>query len=372
MQKCGVSNPSKDPAVKAKMAATLMHRYAVSHISHRNLSSATIAILTNPSKFCDAAIGCTVADMATTLKVDQSTIYRLSLKYQCRHLMTTPVNSYEQRVTDLLDQLNCTYIKHDRSLIAPYEIDIYLPDYKIGIEVGSVFYHSEAIGRSKNYHKLKWERCKQHGIELFQWFDQDLFDNWHITSSTLSHAVARDSVGSAMLYQLTVNGCTNSQIQQFLNIWHSNGYIPTHNVSVVVTHCGEIAAVMTIQHNGSNAVIKQWTTNANCSPLFDRMLRYWISSNEFTGTIDVRSDNRLDSGQLYSTNGFDLVQVSEPKMWYAKNQRFENKMLYQKHKLKTKFKLTARDMMQSAATIMKQHGYDRFWDAGYTLWRMTI
>ena len=44
---------------------------------------------------------------------------------------------------------------NSRDIINPYEIDIYLPELKLGIEFNGLYWHSEKF-KSKNYHFNKW------------------------------------------------------------------------------------------------------------------------------------------------------------------------------------------------------------------------
>ena len=47
--------------------------------------------------------------------------------------------------------------------------------------------------------------------------------------------------------------------------------------------------------------------------------------------------------------------------------------MYQKHKLKDKFKLLESDLASSTEwSIMQSQGYDRLWDAGQSKWVMQI
>lgn len=62
----------------------------------------------------------------------------------------------------------------NRSLIWPYELDFYIPDYKLAIEVSPIFYHSHLFLENKEYHYNKFKLCKEKGVELITIFD------WHV------------------------------------------------------------------------------------------------------------------------------------------------------------------------------------------------
>lgn len=96
----------------------------------------------------------------------------------------------EERVGFILTSKKIPYIPHYRDVIInpktgkEFEIDLYIPEQKIGIEVNSFAYHSfEALCKRMNpdeareYHKLKCKLCEEKGIQLFHLWEDDLQQN---------------------------------------------------------------------------------------------------------------------------------------------------------------------------------------------------
>lgn len=55
-----------------------------------------------------------------------------------------------------------------------YEVDIYLPDYKIGLEFNGFYWHS-VLFHDKDYHETKFKACRRAGIKMYSfWEDEDL------------------------------------------------------------------------------------------------------------------------------------------------------------------------------------------------------
>lgn len=67
-------------------------------------------------------------------------------------------------------------IKHSRKIIAPLEVDIYLPDMKIGIEFNGTYWHSVEQGKSKRYHLEKSLACREKGIRLIHIYEFEDFE----------------------------------------------------------------------------------------------------------------------------------------------------------------------------------------------------
>ena len=80
--------------------------------------------------------------------------------------------SLELFVKNILDEYNVQYIENDRSILAPKEIDIYIPSKKIAIECNGVYWHS-SNKLAKSYHINKYKDCEDKGIQLIT-----LWEDW--------------------------------------------------------------------------------------------------------------------------------------------------------------------------------------------------
>jgi len=368
-----VSNPSKDPVVIDKIKQTMLSKYGVEHINYINMKPESVAILKSKPQFTNFVNGLTVHDAAKKLETNESTIYRLSREYDCRSLMKIPVNSYELKITDFLDKIGVSYKTHNRQILAPKEIDIFLPDHNVGIEVGSLYHHGEQTGRGQFYHYDKWKKCIEKNITLFQWFDDELFDYWHLTSARLLRILGVN-VPVVGARKIEISQCSVSEERDFLEYWHVKGFSNNRNTVLSGRYNGEIVAIMTINQKDNTAIIERWATNINISlpGLFSKMISQWLKTTGFSGKLSTWCDNRLGTGQVYNSSGFVTERVSKPGYWYFKNHGLENRQKYQKKKLINMFNLTGEDTLKSEWAIMQENGYDRVWDAGHTLWTKYI
>jgi len=64
-------------------------------------------------------------------------------------------------------------INNTHSVIKPLEIDIYLPELKIGIEIHWLYWHSDKY-KWKNDHYDKMKLCEQQGVQLYQFFEDEI------------------------------------------------------------------------------------------------------------------------------------------------------------------------------------------------------
>jgi hypothetical protein len=88
------------------------------------------------------------------------------------------VSSHERKIRSLLDDLNVKYIENDRIIIG-IEVDLYLPDYNLCIEVNGLYWHDGLD------HQYKYELCKYKNIKLLQFNDKEINEKFDIVSSII-------------------------------------------------------------------------------------------------------------------------------------------------------------------------------------------
>ena len=115
----------------------------------------------------------------------------------------------ELLVEEFLQEHSLAYEKHNRQIIKPQELDFYLPDYNIGIEVDDIYTHNSTVGhyglepKPLNYHFDKTIKCKQNGVKLLHIYEPQLFTHqfeiWknhllHLCGKSEHRVYARDCI----------------------------------------------------------------------------------------------------------------------------------------------------------------------------------
>ena len=87
----------------------------------------------------------------------------------------------------LVDMVGCDcVVMNARDIIPPYELDMVVPHARLAIEFNGVYWHSEAVGRSKDYHLQKFLRCKAAGLQLLQVWEDDWRDKQDIVKRMIA------------------------------------------------------------------------------------------------------------------------------------------------------------------------------------------
>ena len=118
--------------------------------------------------------------------------------------------------------------KNDRRILNGKEIDIYIPQKKIGIEYNGNKWHTEWFGKKdKNYHLSKLEKCKKNGIGLITIFEDEYELHKEIVLKKIAHIL---NIKNANMSKVFARKCVIKEIysfeaEKFLNQNHIQGFV---------------------------------------------------------------------------------------------------------------------------------------------------
>ncbi len=95
-------------------------------------------------------------------------------------------------VFEFVKQMSSDAVIGDRSVIAPLELDVYVPSRKFGVEFNELYWHSEAH-KNADYHVAKLNACRQAGVSLFNVFSDEWRDKRQICESMIAHRLGHAS-----------------------------------------------------------------------------------------------------------------------------------------------------------------------------------
>jgi hypothetical protein len=374
LDRYGHPYPAMNEDVKLKTRQTNLKKYNAPSHHQSHISSENLDILFDATLFSNFIKGKTYIDVSKILGVTLKTVHTYAIRYQVVDLFSTgSANSYETTIQEILERHQISYQRNNKTILNGKHLDYYIPKHNLAIEVGAIYYHTELeYGRGKTYHLDKWQQCKDQGITLLQYFDDEIFKYTHlIESKILRTCDIKVSVIGARKCQLRL--ITPAQEREFLNHWHLQGHMNRRNWVMGAYYNDELVAVMSIYHKNNWAKIERWATNTNYSypGLFSRMISAFQRETEFTGQLVTFSNNMYGDGHVYESSGFVKSNTDKikPGYWYFKDDEKYSRIKFQKHKLAKLFDLDPIYVEQQGEfKIMEMQGYDRFWDAGHTKW----
>lgn len=319
--------------------------------------------------------GQTVGEISKELGISSSNLCKYFDKYKIpiiRHFSS----SEERCITDYLDNIEIDYVKNNRKIIYPYELDIFIPKINLAIEINGGYWHNEGQGKDKFYHLNKLSMCKEKGIELWQFFDWEVNKNFDIIISKIRQKLKQnEKIFARTLKVEEINTQTKSI---FLNENHLQGDCISKINLGLTDQNGKLYALMTF---GKSRFNKKYgwellrfccLKNTSVTGAAGKLLSYFLKNiKEKNETVISYCNLRWSSGHLYSALGFTLVHQSPPNYFYVtKNGQYAGtRNQWQKHTLKSK--LVNFDENKSEIANMNNHGYQRIWDCGQLLFVFT-
>jgi hypothetical protein len=294
----------------------------------------------------------------------------------------TKVSKWEKEINDFINELGIYTIQSCRSILDQYnEIDIYIPDFKIGIECNGLYYHSEIRGnKHKNYHKVKTVTANSKDVTLLQIFE----DEWHEKKDIIKSKLI-NLFNLGFNKKIYARKCQIKKISPAIkNLFLNKNHIQGEDRSTIYLgayYNNELVSVMTFDnnrsynkeknHNKNIYELKRFATklNYNVVGIGSKMFKYFLdnyNSKRVVSFLDLRWSN-INKQNIYEILGFKKEKILNPDYNYLnfnlhRNKRF-HKFAFGKKSLKKKFpQLYSED--KTEWEIMQEAGYDRIWDCG--------
>ncbi|MEM4260992.1 MAG: hypothetical protein QXG00_07160 [Candidatus Woesearchaeota archaeon] len=139
--KYGTDNVFQNDIVKNKIKETHNKKYGG---NYQTMKLGNKVKLLKDKNYCiELSKHYCMSTISEILGVASNTVYKYFEKHNILSFNRSRSNS-EIKILDYIKSFgNINFIIGDRQLIKPYEIDLYLPDHKIGIEFNGLYWHSE-------------------------------------------------------------------------------------------------------------------------------------------------------------------------------------------------------------------------------------
>lgn len=398
LRKYGVENPMKTEEIQAKVKKTVREKYHVENYaqteeyrkkiirtnlkkygaqSHMQKEMKHLKVWNEKDKMQDFLSSLSAKPSASELKgffnlADRTVIYEKIHKWQLEDKVSLnpPRSYYEDEIVSLLKDLGIkNIIRNDREVLDGKEIDVYVPDSKIGIEFNGDYWHSDIFysdhgGRSTAAQK-KSLNAEKKGVFLFTIFERE----WNDPVVKRSIEDRLRSIFILNENKVPARKCVFSEVSplersEFLNENHIQGNSGA-KIGYGLRYNGELVACMTFSRPKSDK--HTWeltryctkhgiTVQGGASKLFKEFIKRNLSVGD---TVSSYNDITKTKGDLYRILGFELTSINSPNYVWINFTTKDVRTRYQE---------------QEAGEVERMHslGYHRVCDCGTKTWVYTV
>ena len=280
---------------------------------------------------------------------------------------------------------------NDRRLIAPMEIDFFIPSKNVAIEFDGVVWHSEFFGgKDRKYHYTKTKMAAEKGVKLIHVFENEWSASPDIVKRKILNLIGvRATVTRISGFTektIFARKCTIKEIgtipcNEFLSQYHIQG-TDKSSIKLGAFYKDVLVSVMTFgkgrvalgNKNSKIGEYEMYRFSVGEIPVIGiggKLLNYFIEKykpRKITTFADIRYSG-LDA--FYEKIGFKFCGRTPPNYWYfhiTDPYELRHRFGFQKAILHKKLPNFNPDL--SEWENMKANGFDRIWDCGnlkYTL-----
>lgn len=289
-----------------------------------------------------------------------------------RCLKCHPHNRFYSEVENEIDifikGLGISTERHNRNVLNGNEIDILLPDLKIGIECNGIVWHSELFGKKdKMYHLNKTTMANEKCIRLIHIMDWEWTNKNELIKSIISSIVGKTKRIHARECEIKI--LSESEKSNFIEKNHIQGNDKS-SIKIGLFKINELVSAMTFCKSRYDKKyeyeMSRFCNKMNVSVVggASKMFLYFIKTY-CPSSIVSYCDKRFFSGGVYLACGMKKVKDTPPGYFYFHKNNYVpiNRIKFQKHKLKSVLKVY--DPALTEWENMQLNGYDRIWDCGH-------
>lgn len=298
--------------------------------------------------------------------IDFQTSETVTPKIRCPHCINTFRSQFENEISLFISTLISTeVIRNSRTVIPPYELDIYVPEHKLAIEANGIFWHSDYHLKNNRYHSLKTRACDDNNIRLIHITDNDWREKQEICKSIIKSALGQTTKIYAR--QCKIQKIDNTLYRNFCETNHIQGY--SHATTRLGLFQGD-KLVQICSFGGSRFRYGEIELIRSCSLLgttvvggLSKLVSFFVKEYAITNLVTY-CDKHYFTGQGYTNSGWKLISETPPNYWYFKPTDciLHSRLQFQKHKL-SKI-LENFDPTLTETQNMKNNGWYRYFDCG--------
>lgn len=260
----------------------------------------------------------------------------------------------QHEISNWIKSLDVNVDTNRRDVINGLEIDIYVPEKKLGIEYNGLYWHS-VLHKSTTYHDNKTQMCTNSGINLFHVFEDEWRDKRLIVESMIKHKLglssAKISARKCAIVQLS-----NKQRRIFFEENHIDGDTSA-KFSYGLMHGEKIVSAISLRTPFHKKHENKLEVARFCSLLgtsvvggLSKLTNHVAKKAKIDGYQSIMSyvDTRLGYHNSWTKAGWTLDSETSPRFWWTD---FSNRYNRFKFKASSDKNLTEAEVADQANVV---------------------
>lgn len=281
--------------------------------------------------------------------------------------ITKPKDTFtqpERAISLILNKYNIEHEIHNRSIIAPKELDIWIPSHNIAIEVNGLYWHSTQVPKVDRRHIDKFNHCMNVGIKLIQFTDADVVNKPELIESMILSKLGL-LPNRIMARKCSITEIGIKQANQFYSKWHYQGQTTNAAKSLALIHDNEVVALLSYTTKGDITRIERYA----CKPFTNIVGGYSKLEKRVPGnTLVTFSLGLISDGSVYRKNGYETEgYATKPEFYITDGFELMNRQRFMKHKMPALFG-AGFDPNKTEWENVIANGLMLFFGAGITKW----
>jgi len=289
-------------------------------------------------------------------------------------------NKHQIELSNFLNSLKIKFEENNKSIIAPFELDFFIEELNIAIEINGNYWHSEIAGEKSNkYHLKKSKLCKEKNIKLIHIFEDEFILKKNIVKSRLVN-ILNHSTQKIYARNCDIKTINNATKKDFLEKNHIQGNSVDY-IRIGLFHKNKLVSVMAFSKKrialGNKSSLKgEYELSRFCSKNninviggFNKLLNYFVKNYnpyKIISYADCRWSGLNPEQTVYYKNKFTFISYTKPSYWYfLKNDYIKryHRFSFNKQKLLSLVEIKNKNNYTEweLARILKM---DRIWDCG--------
>ena len=325
IEKYGVDNPSKNSDIIKKIKKINLEKYYSDDISK---------ILSNRDELEKYLVGKTFSQVANEWNMG----INILLKHWRGLGIPTPKSRYEEEISFFLNILGITHVTNTRSIIQGMELDFYLPDYKLAIEFNGLYWHSTAVQQDTQYHRRKYQECRNLGIRLLMINEDEWLRSGQAWRNRIANIVNLSPIGVGAR-KLSISEISQNTANNFCDEHHIRGKTNSVLYAFGGFYEDDLVSIMVFNKQrgtGDIELVRYCTNGGNYPGIFSRLFAFAIKQYCIRDVISF-ADLRHSQGSLYLNNGFNFVHEIPPDYQYVYRDKTYHKGSFTKDQINKMF-----------------------------------